>query len=54
MEKESKKPARIDLPREPRKPRREQQIEKEPGESSELTLDELEPRVTPRPIGTFF
>ena len=54
MEK-GKKPARIDLRQDERKPRREQQRdEAEPDNPSELTLDELEPRVSPRSIGTFF
>jgi hypothetical protein len=54
MEKDPKKPARIDL-RQQQKARREQKNDEgEPVESSELTLDELEPRVTPGSIGTFF
>lgn len=56
MEKGPRKPAQTDAPQEsPRgKSRRDKQDDKENVESPELTLDELEPRVAPRSIGTFF
>ena len=61
MEKGQKKPTRTDVSPRQRptssKPRLEKQTDKgnqDNVESSELTLDELEPRVAPRSIGTFF
>ena len=52
MERKSRKSVRIELTDEQKK-----QIQEETGESVdavELKLDELEERVTPRQIGTFF
>ena len=52
MEKKSRKSGRIELTpaskKEPRKPSGDE------ADAVELKLDELEERVTPRPIGTFF
>ena len=52
MEKKPKKSARIELTPEPKKPVRKPTGEE--ADSVELTVNELEERVTPRPIGTFF
>lgn len=55
MEKGSRKTDRIDLPAE--KPERrpgQPSAEQKPVEPPKLTVDELEPRVAPRTIGTFF
>jgi len=58
MEKGSRKTDRIDLPAEQPKGRpgqpSEEQEEQKPVEPPKLTVDELEPRVAPRSIGTFF
>ena len=60
MEKGSRKTDRIDLPAEPKarpgQPSTEQKGKKgqKPVEPPKLTVDELEPRVAPRSIGTFF
>lgn len=52
MENKPRKSGRLDLTpaskKEPRKPSGDD------ADSTELKLDELEERVTPRPIGTFF
>jgi hypothetical protein len=52
VEKKPSKSARIDLNPERTKPSPEQSTNE--SDSGELKLDELEERVTPRPIGTFF
>lgn len=58
MEKGARKPAHTDVSQAPtsRKTRLEQtdNEKQENIESSDLTLDELEPRIAPRSIGTFF
>ncbi|MGH9887229.1 MAG: hypothetical protein ACREBE_17005 [bacterium] len=52
MEKKPRKSARIELTPQSKKPPREQSTDE--SEGVDLKLDELEERVTPRPIGTFF
>jgi len=52
VDKEPKKRTRVELTPNPRKEPREQTGEEV--EAPELRVDELEPRVTPKQIGTFF
>lgn len=52
MEKKTRKSGRIELTPGPKKP--PQKPSEEAADAVELKLDELEERVTPRPIGTFF
>jgi hypothetical protein len=52
MDKKPKKPARIELTPEQKKHPR--QPSGDEADAEELKVNELEERVTPRPIGTFF
>ena len=52
MDKKPQRPARIDLtPEQKKQPRQKSGDE---ADAEELKVNELEERVTPRPIGTFF
>jgi len=52
VEKKPRKSTRIELSPEPKKEPRKPAADQ--AEDVELTVNELEERVTPRPIGTFF
>ena len=52
MEKKPRKAVRIELTSEPKKAPKE--LSGDEADGTELKVDELEERVTPRPIGTFF